>query len=126
MAVRADRVPRVYETWLPRARSGTRGLVVALAATTLIAGALAGATLVTANVLSAQVPSVEFGPGKLPPLEQAIARKQSLPSAVLAADGSVIARFDPAERFRAIDPNNIPRPVVTAVTAAEDPTFFTH
>ncbi len=92
----------------------------------VLALVLSGTVLATAAVVGHQVPNLDTGIDRLPPLAQAAAHPASAPSTVVAADGSPIGQFVPSERFAPLAPDQIPPLVTQVVTASEDPTFFEH
>jgi penicillin-binding protein 1A len=90
------------------------------------AAALVATTVALAGAIPPPAAAFDrlIGPG--PDLEAAVRSGLSEPSRVLAADGSLLGRFQPEERFVPIDADEIPASVATAIVAAEDATFFEH
>lgn len=119
---KAEWVMPVRSSISPRIRSlGKLALVLAVV-TLLVSGALAvtiGRAPTPASTLAALL-------GEPADLDAAVREHLSEPSRVLAADGSVLGRFQPEERFVPISADEIPEPVVASVVAAEDESFFDH
>ena len=84
------------------------------------------AVVITTSLVAEQAPRLDVGADHLVPLEQAVARDVSMPTTVVAADGQLLGRFLPEQRFVPIDATHIPQLVVEVVTASEDPDFFSH
>jgi penicillin-binding protein 1A len=91
-----------------------------------IAALLGTCVVLTAVAIGAQAPELDLGTDHLPPLEQAAARRPSMPTTVRARQGQVLGQFFPEERFAPVGANAIPPLVAAVVTASEDPSFLTH
>lgn len=95
------------------------GLVVTcLLAALLVAGGVAGGALLVAANGNA-LPPLQRLQGSAPDLAAAV-RQFSQPSVVLAADGSVLGRFQPQQLHAPLASDAIPEPVATAVVAVVD------
>ena len=100
------------------------GLVLVCLLTALL---LDAAVIATGVVLAHRADRLVSAPGPVPvPDLSAVARPLSQASVVLAADGSVIGRFQPEELHVPLAPDQIPEAVATALVAAEDERFWDH
>jgi penicillin-binding protein 1A len=116
-------MPDILRRLLTRLGASLQLLIV----TVVIAALLAAAGLrAIATVAPAATRVAAVVLGDAPPLDAAVRQGLSAPSKVLAADGSIIGRFRPEERYVPITADAIPEPVVAAVVAAEDAGFLHH
>ncbi len=92
----------------------------------VVAALLSSGLFVVAIQVPSAVPTLDLLLGPSPDLEAAVRNGLSEPSRVLASDGSVIGRFRPEERFVPVTAETLPEPVVDAIVAAEDGSFFDH
>lgn len=101
--------------------------VMQLLVVTFVAAMLvAGAAVAGIRTLPGPTSALDTILGDSPDLRGAVRNGLSEPSRVVAADGSVIGRFRPEERFVAMTPEDIPDVVLRAVLAAEDSSFLQH
>lgn len=128
------RIPPLHEHPLFRYRFRRIGRLLmrvrafALLATTaavISAMLAAGVVGVAQNAPAPEVP-VDVVLGDVPDLAAAVRTDLSQPSTVVAADGSVIARFRPEELFVPIAADALPPLLSEVVVAAEDEDFWDH
>ncbi|MFP5319835.1 MAG: transglycosylase domain-containing protein [Acidimicrobiia bacterium] len=98
-------------------------MITLVASGLVVAGVAAAGVLVSRNAHRASALVRLLGPAPDMPASP-VAFSQ--PSVVLAADGTVIGRFQPEETHVPLAPGEIPDTVAAAVVAAEDERFWTH
>ena len=103
-----------------------RALVLLTAIVPLLAAVLVGSTVTAARTAPRPELPVDAMLGDVPDLAGSVRKDFSQPSVVLAADGSVIARFRPEELFVPQQPDAIPKLLADVVVASEDAEFWTH
>ena len=97
-----------------------------VAVVTVVAVMLSALVVIAGGVVPAAVGPVDELLGPSPDLKNAVRAGLSEPSRVVAADGTVLGRFEPEERFLPIEADDIPESVRDAVLAAEDEAFLQH
>lgn len=117
----------------PRLRdrlSGLAQLAVAVAVSSVaLTLVLSGAILTTTMFAVEAAPALPEPPvdvSEIDDLTDAVGRQSSQSSVVLDANGEVIGRFNPEERYEPLAPDEIPDVIETTLLAAEDEEFRTH
>lgn len=104
--------------------AGTVAVVTAALVLLLSVTVLTAAHVAWSAAPSLPEPSVDVA--AIDDLTAAVGRTGSRSSVVLDASGAVFGRFQPEERYRPLDPGDVPGVVEAALLAAEDDSFRSH
>ena len=108
---------------IPKLTQGLSRAALAVVAGVAVLAASVGLTIELAEV---NAPEIDLTADDIAPLEEVVDRHASVSSVVVAADGSVLARFAPERTYIPLAADRIPHNVRVAVIASEDAAFESH
>ena len=103
-----------------------RALTLLVAVIVTVAAIFAAGVVAAARAAPRPEVSLDVVLGEVPDLASTVRTGLSQPSTVVAADGTVIARFRPEELFVPLSADDLPPLLSAVVVATEDADFWTH